>query len=569
MNKRKRGISSLLIQTVLILGIVILLNVLSKYFYTYFDLTEDKRFTLASSTEKLLDDVDEVILIDVLLGGELPSDFKRLQSRTEELLREFNNNNSNIEFNFINPSEGTIEEINTVRQNLAKDGINPVNLFIQEEDQKVEKLIYPYAIFKFANRKLPVNLLEPKKPEESEQAAINRSATMLEYKLTNALSKLFADDIPIVLFTTSNGEYQAQNTAMLEQSIGATMNTGRINLDSIYQIDKAVDVLIVAKPVNPISLKKQFIIDQYIMNGGKVIWLIDQFFVNLDSLNTNTVYIPKPIEHGLDDLFFKYGVRIKKDLILDLDNNKIPQVIGDQGGKEQTQLFDWMYHPMLHSNSQNPIVKNIDRVYSKFPSSIEILPTREQTERSVLLTSSEYSRYQKYPMRLSFEVLRIEQKEEAYNKPNLPVAVLLEGEFESFFKNRVSEEMHQGLKSLNAEFVEKSPSTAQIFISDAEIISNYYEPRSGKISPMGYNQWTGKSYGGNKDFMVNAIDYLLDDYGLIEARSKNIKLRLLDQVELKNNKLKWQLLNLILPTLLVFGFGLIFNFLRKRKYTKS
>ncbi len=556
------------IQLILLISLLILVNLISQNWYFYIDLTEDKRFTLEDSTIKLIDEIDDVILIDVLLEGNLNSSFVKLQERTKEILGQFKSLNPNIEFKFSNPSKGNVQDINMRRENLRQDGIVPATLFIVENDQRVEKLIYPFAIINYGDRRIPVNLLEPIGQGESEEEAINRSSMLLEYKLASTIAKLIKKNAPIIMFTEGNGELSGDQTAMLETLLRKTMSTGRINLDSTYRIDPEVDLLIVAKPESVVSLRNQFILDQYIMNGGKVIWLIDQFFVNLDSISNNKVYIPRPIEHGLDDLFFKYGIRIKNNVILDLENSKIPQVFGVAGNKVQQQLFPWVFHPLLQANMENPIVKNIDRVYSTFPSSIEILNEKESIESSVLLTSSKYSRFQVYPsINISFEIMRIEQRPEAYNKPYLPVAVLLEGEFESFFKNRVSKEMLNGLKQINTDFKENSSTTSQLFIADGDIIKNLYDATNNRISPIGFNKWERYTYKGNKDFIINAIDYMLDDFGLVESRSKNFELRLLDQVALRNNTLKWQVINLVIPPILVILLGFLFSWTRKKRYT--
>ncbi len=555
-----------IIQTVILIGILIIINAIARQVNGFIDLTEDKRFTLTESTTQLLDDVDDIIFIDVLLEGDLTSSFKRLKNRTEEIIKQFRTSNPLVEYRFTNPSQGSIKEINQLRQELSKEGIYPTNLFVTEGSQRVEKLIYPYAIIKYGDRKIPVNLLEAMSKGESEDQALNKSVKLLEYKLASAISKLFKKDQPIIIFTEGQGELSDDQTAKLETDLSSTVITGRINLDSIYELDSKINILIVAKPMTSFSVRDKFIIDQYIMNGGKVIWLIDQFAVNLDSINNYGVYIPKTIEHNLDDIFFKYGIRINKDLILDLENSKIPQVIGMQGGQAQQELFSWVYHPLLQSNSQNPIVKNIDRVSSTFTSSISSLDSPLDLSQSVLLASSRNSRYQVYPMRLSFDILKLEQNRDSYNKSFLPAAVLVEGEFESHYKNRVSEQMNETLKKINSEFKEKSPRTSQIFVGDGDIIKNLYDAQRGRISPIGFNKWEGITYSGNSDFIMNAIDYLLDDYGLIEARSKNIKLRLLDQAKLQSEKLKWQIINVLSPVIIVIFSGLFFGFYRKRKY---
>ena len=555
-----------IVEVILAVIIIILINAVCRQVNFFIDLTEEKKYTLANSTKSLLKEVDDIVFIEVLLEGDLDSGFKQLQNRTEEVLKQFRNINSNIEFSFKNPSVGSVDEINTLRQNLSKDGIYPTNLEVNEGSSRVEKMIYPYAIVQYGTRKTPVNLLQSIARGESKEQAFNKSEQLLEYKLITAIGKLFKETQPIVVFTTGQGELQDMQTAKLEDELSHTMTTGRVMLDSIYQLSQDADVLIVAKPTKPMSTRNKFIIDQYIMNGGKVIWLVDQFHINLDSINRNGVYIPASIDHNLDDMFFKYGVRINQNLVLDLENSKIPQVIGMQGGKAQTQLFSWVYHPLLQANSDNPIVKNIDRVSSSFPSSIEALETPLNLKQTPLLTSSKYARFQFSPVRLSFDILRVEQKPSVYNKSYLPVAMLVEGEFESVYKNRVSEAMNQTLSQINASFKEKSERTAQIFVADGDLIKNLYNAQNNTISPIGFNKWEGVAYEGNRDFIINAIDYLLDDYGLIESRTKNIKMRLLNQVKLQKEKTKWQLINILGPILFVLLFGLGFTYWRRKRY---
>jgi ABC-2 type transport system permease protein len=556
----------ILFQTLVIIGIVVFINLLASNFYTYIDLTEDRRFTLEDSTKKLLGEVDDIITIDVLLQGNMTSGLTQLRERTFEILKEFKSINPSIEYKSIDLNKGTVEEINKIRKNLQQDGITPFNLRIVENDQQTEKLIYPYAILKKGTLKVPISLLESKGRGESEEQSISNSMAQLEYKLINAIEKVSRSRTPVVAFTQGNGELLEEQTATLTTELSKTMQVEYFRLDSLVRINDDVDIVIVAGPTRKFSLKQQFKLDQYIMNGGKVIWLLDQFAVNLDSINQNQIYVPKKLDLGLESMLFKYGIRINSDLVLDLENTSIPQVIGEQGGEAQTQLFPWVYHPLLQGSQDASFVKNIDRVSSTFPSSIEILDSREDIDYIPLLTSSQYARRQVYPMRLSFEILRVEHKTEAYNKSFLPTAVKLEGQFESFFKNRVTEEMESGLKQLGTEFIDRSVPTSQVVISDSDIIKNLYDSSNNRISPIGYNKWTNVDYKGNKEFIVNTIEYLLDDYGLTDARTKSYKLRLLDQVEITEHKLKWQIINVVLPVVVVILFGMFYAFWRRRKY---
>ncbi|MDA8692874.1 gliding motility-associated ABC transporter substrate-binding protein GldG [Saprospiraceae bacterium] len=565
MKSMKRP-TKVLIQTLIFIGITVFVNLLSSTFYTYVDLTEDRRFTLEESTAEMLQNVDDVMTIDVLLQGNMTSGLTQLRQRTLEILKEFKSINPNIEYKSINLNDGSITDINRIRRNLSEDGINPVNLMIVENDQKVEKFIYPYAIIKKGTIKVPIDLLEPQVRGESEAENINKSMTQLEYKLVSGIEKVSRKRTPVVAFTQGNGELIESQTARLASVLGQTMMVEYFTLDSLVVINPEVDIVIVAGPKQNVSSKSQFKLDQYIMNGGKIIWLIDQFALNLDSLNRNKIYVPKKLETGLDPMLFKYGIRVNSDLILDLDCTQIPQVIGSRGGEEQTKLFPWVYSPLLRGNQESAIVKNIDRVSSSFPSTIDILDGKNGIEYTTLLTSSQYARRQRYPMRLTFEVLRADVKTEAYNKPYLPAAVLLKGEFESFFKNRVTEEMNEGLKRLNVAFKEKSPVTSQVVITDSDIIKNLYNPNTNQLSPIGFNKWNNVDYKGNQQFIINVIEYLLDDNNLMSARTKSLKLRILDQVEITEHRLKWQIINVVMPIVLVVIFGMLFSFYRRKKY---
>ena len=554
-----------IVQTLIVIAIVLIVNLIGRNLYSYIDLTEDKLFSLTPSTEKLLNNIEDVIYIDVLLGGDLPSGFKQLQTRTEEVIKQLRNANPELEYSFKDLSKGSVSDINRVRDNLSKDGIYPMMLEVLEEDQKVEKLIYPFAIVRRGSRQIVVNLLEGRGRDDTQEMMINKSANLLEYKFANSIEKLFRTANPFILFTTGNGELDNTQTATIEQDVSTTVSTGRINLDSVTVVDSKVDVLVVAGPTESLSIKNKFKVDQFIMNGGKVIWLVEPLVVNIDSINRNGLYVPKPNEHGLDEMFFKYGVRMNRDLILDLTNSKIPQVVGQSGGQAQQQLFPWVYYPLLRSGSDHPLVANLDPVYSEFPSSITILD-RPELKHTVLLTSGDYSRLQVYPMRLTFDAVRVEQRNSAYKKSDIPVAVMVEGEFESFFNNRVSESMEKGLASMGAEFKAKSKKTQQIFITDVDLIKNLFNPANERITPMGFNMWENYVYQGNGEFAINSLDYLTDEYGLLESRSKTSQIRLLDQVRLSSNTLKWQLINILLPILLVIIFGILYNYIRRRRY---
>ena len=271
-----------IVQTLIVIAIVLIVNLIGRNLYSYIDLTEDKLFSLTPSTEKLLNNIEDVIYIDVLLGGDLPSGFKQLQTRTEEVIKQLRNANPELEYSFKDLSKGSVSDINRVRDNLSKDGIYPMMLEVLEEDQKVEKLIYPFAIVRRGSRQIVVNLLEGRGRDDTQEMMINKSANLLEYKFANSIEKLFRTANPFILFTTGNGELDNTQTATIEQDVSTTVSTGRINLDSVTVVDSKVDVLVVAGPTESLSIKNKFKVDQFIMNGGKVIWLVEPLVVNLD-----------------------------------------------------------------------------------------------------------------------------------------------------------------------------------------------------------------------------------------------------------------------------------------------
>lgn len=563
--RRSQGVFRLL----LIAVIFILINAIAHRFYSHIDLTDDSRFSLTEPTKTLLKKVEDPIYVKVLLEGEFPAGFTRLQQSTRDLLRRYKSDLPQMVYEFQNPSTGTVDQINAVREELRKDGIVPTTLRYGEGDQLTNKQIYPYAIFSFGSRQIIVNLLEEQVMGVPEEVVLNNAVSLLEYKFSNAIQKLTLQDKANIVFTEGRGELEREQTARFEMQLREHYNTGRVKLDSLYQIDPGIDIIVVAKPRAPFNQKNQFVLDQYIMNGGKVIWLIDKLDVNVDSIARNNLYVPQVYDFGLEELWFKYGFRIQPNLVLDLQASTIPQVVGMAGDKPQMDLIKWPYHILSFSQSNHPIAKNLDRVNLFFPSSIDTLQTVAPINKTVLLTSSPYTRYQLAPMRLNFQILQEDFRSELFNKEPQNLAVLLEGNFESAFKNRVGGEMQDMLNQIGAPFVDKSKYTKQLVVSDGDLINNVLNFQEQTIFPLGYNKWERKTYNGNEDFALNAVEYLLDESNILTARAKEVRLRLLDKVKARSEKTKWRVINVVFPLLLLICFGFLFRFLRKRKYTVS
>jgi ABC-2 type transport system permease protein len=559
--------SQALLQFGLICGILLFVNVLANSFYRYADLTEEKRFTLTQPTRDMLRGLKDRIYIQILLTGEMPAGVKRLQTTTREMLDDFRSESGYIDYQFDDPNAGTTEEVNERRKALAEDDIIPINLKVSGNGEKSQKIIYPFAIIHFGEKQVAVKLLENESPSLSPETVINNSVSLLEYKFANGIKKVLASKRPIVLYTQGHGELTELQTTDLDRSLRQFYDIDRILLDSAVQIKpEACAVMIIAKPRSTFSEKDKFKIDQYIMNGGRVVWLIDRMNADLDSLGRTGRFVPIDYPLGIEDMLFKYGVRIQPDLVLDMDCTKIPLRVGQMGNAPQYQLFGWYYHVAAQPNGQHPIVKNLDRVELDFCSSIDTIRTKTNIKKTILLSSSRYSRVQFSPIDLNFEILKYEPDPEKFDKGNQNLGVLLEGSFPSNFENRVSAEMIAGLKQMGMEFRSESQPTRMIVLSDGDVAANFVRDLEKKsYLPLGFNRYENTTYA-NKDLMLNAVEYLMDPKGVIGARTKEVKLRMLDTVRAEAEKNMWRGINIGIPLALLGLFGFIFMWLRKRRY---
>jgi ABC-2 type transport system permease protein len=556
------------LNVLLLIALVIILNVLAGLFYHAWDFTEEKKYTLTKPSEELLKSIDDIIYVNVLLEGQFPAGFKRLRNATREMLEEFRSLSPYIQYAFENPNEGSPEEVNARREELVQEGLIPTNLRTREAGEAKQQQIFPYAIFNFGTRKVIVNLLEPDQPGMPPEVTLNNSVSLLEYKMANAIQKLKLTQKPNILFTTGHGELEMLQTRSFEKELQRYYKTGRVDLSESVQLSADIDLLIVAKPKTAFPLQHQYLIDQYIVKGGSVMFLIDPLDVNLDSINLKRNFIPKPLNLNLDRLFFKYGARLQTDLVLDLQCTRIPMVVGTQGNQPQTELFSWYYHPLVTPSSQHPIAKNLGLINLLFPASIDTVQTKTSIKKTILLQSSEYSRIQLTPVRLNFDIVGEEPIPEKFNKPNQSLAILLEGAFESAYANRMTPEMMQLTEQLGAPFQSMGTPGKVLIVSDGDLIKNLVNRNTSEVSPVGYNRYENFIFKGNQDFLLNSVEYMIGEGDVLAARSKEVKLRLLDTVKAEANATKWQLINIVLPLVFLVLFGLIFNFLRKRKYGK-
>jgi gliding-associated putative ABC transporter substrate-binding component GldG len=563
-NKKIQSI----IRFAILVGILILINIIGRYFFGYFDLTEDKRYSITEPTKDLVKSIEDKIFIDIYLSGNnIPANYRQLQEATTMLLDQFRSLNASIDYQFVNPNEGTTDEINQMREKLKSIGIVPK--MTMDKEALSARAIFPYAAIRYGDRVTSVSLLQNDAPAAMpEEVLLENSINLLEYAFANGFKGLKNAEKPYVLFIEGHGELNGFERADFEKTLKSYYEVQRTGLDSLPYIDSKIDVVIMARPLVEIPDKHKFIIDQYIMNGGKVLFLLDRLNVSLDSLRGREAYVPYDTKLNLDNMLFKYGVRMNTTLALDLQCTKIPQVVGMEGGKPQTELFDWYYHPMVDGTEEHPIVKNIDRVNLFFPTTLDTIQTIEKIKKTILLTTSERSFIQRSPVRVSFEILKYPPEAGRFNKGKLPLAVLLEGEFSSAFKGVVAPEMLQGLQQLGRPFRDKAVLGAKMLVvADGDIAKNIVDYRNNTYQPLGYNPFVRYQFA-NKNFLLNTIDYMLDEEGITAARMKEVKLRLLDKTKIQEEKTKWQVINILIPLVFLVVFGLLFNYLRQRKFAR-
>mgnify|MGYP000134069883 CR=1 FL=1 len=560
--------SQSLLQFGLFCGIVLFVNILAGSFYTHFDLTEERRFTLTRPTREMLRGLKDRIYVEVLLEGEFPAGFKRLQTAAREILDDFRSESGYLDYKFEDPLAGSREEAKSRQEVLKEQGIMPTSLRVNEQGQATQKLIYPTAVVHFGAARVVVPLLENNSPTLSPEEVINNSVSLLEYKFANAIKKVLSPERLNIFFTAGHGELEELQLLDWERGLRQFYNTGHVLLDSFTQIkaDQCA-LLVVAKPRTVFSEKDKFKIDQYVMQGGRVLWLIDRLNADLDSLRNPTArFVPTDYPLNLEDMLFKYGARIQPDLVLDLQCTKIPIQVGMTGNGPQFELLPWYYHPAVLPTGRHPIVKNLDRVELRFCSSIDTIRTKTGIRKIPLLQSSRYSRLQFSPIDLNFSSIGKEADPAKFDKGMQTVGLLLEGRFSSVFENRVSADMNAGLQQIGMQFRSVSEPTRMLVISDGDVASNFVrDPANKEYLPLGFNRFEKTTYA-NRELLLNAVEYLMDPTGVIEARSKEVKLRLLDTVRARQEKTMWQAINLGLPLAFLAVFGWIFMWRRKKKY---
>lgn len=544
-------------QLFLLFMLVIVLNIIGNFYFKRFDLTHDKRYTLSETTIQLIKEIKEPIFIDVFLDGQFPPEFKRLQNETKQILEEFRSYNSNLIFQFNNPIEDESKAEQYV-QELVSLGFTPTNINSNKNGKKELIQIFPWAIANQGQKSVRVPLLVNNfgnSPSEN----ITKSVQLLEFAFADAITKITSGKQKKIAVLKGNGEIGDKYQADFLLNLKEYYQLGEFNLDSLQENPQKIlenlnrfDAAIITKPTEAFSDKEKYILDQYVMNGGKSMWLIDKVVMDIDSLKTeNNSALAYPRELNLDDLFFKYGIRITYQLVQDLLSTPITA----QSAQGDVPI-DWLYSPIIKSEDNHSITKNINLVKLEFANTIDTL--KNGIKKTVLLKSSAQSKAVGAPLEVNLYQFMDNLNEEDFSKGNQTIGVLLEGKFNSAFKNRVkpftlTKELDSGIEN------------KMIVIADGDIVNYNYVNKKPLLN--GIDQWTQQVYG-NKEFLLNAMNYLLDDTGLINIRNKEITLAFLDKDKVSKNYSQIQVITVGLPLIVLLLFGVLFFFFRKKKYAK-
>jgi len=545
--------------SVLLLGLLVI-NIFSSSVFKRFDLTSDKRYTLSEASKKLIEDVNSPIIIDVFLEGEgFPSEFRRLKNETQQLLEEFSSTNKNIHFAFINPLEDEATRNRNIQQ-LSERGLTPMQLNVQESGKTSQEVIFPWALASYNNQTVKISLLKNNIGASTQEKVAN-SIQHLEYAFADGFNKLINPKNKKVAVLKGNGQLDNRYIADFLKTIGNYYLTAPFTLDSVASNPQKTlndlnnyDLIVSAKPTQAFTEQEKYVLDQYTMKGGKSLWLVDKVAMDKDSLyNASGVSFATIRDLNLTDFFFKYGIRINPVLVNDMYSAPISLAVGE-GSETQFQPVQWQYSPLASGNSNHPIVNNLNLVKFDFANQIDTL--KNSVTKTVLLKSSPLSKLIGVPTEISLETITQQPDRNTYTNGNQNLAVLLEGKFTSVYNNRVKP------FSINDNKATSHP-TKMIVIADGDIIKNEIR-RSGPLE-LGFDAWTGRLYG-NKEFLLNSINYLLEDNGLINIRSKEIAIAFMDPEKISAQKRQWQIVNIALPLVLLAIFGFVFNFIRKKKY---
>jgi len=542
------------------IAFVILLNGLASLYFFRIDLTEEKRYTIKPQTITLLKNLDDEVFVEVFLEGDLNPGFKRFQKSIRETLEEFRiYSNNKIKFIFTDPAQAQGQKArNEFMSELASKGITPMNVIETENGQRVEKFMFPGAVISYEGIEQGVMLLKGNRAQNAQQV-LNQSIEGTEYELANAIYKLSNINRKKIGLVRGHDELDSLQIASFNNALLEQYDVFHVDLSKKQRVE-GYQLLIVAKPKKEFSPSDKYKLDQYLMHGGRILFMLDRLEANMDSASRND-YFAFPYNLSLDDQLFKYGVRINPDLIEDHVSGKYPIVVGKAGNRPQIMQLEWPFFPLVNQYADHAITRNLDASLTKFVSSIDTVKA-VGVKKTPLMFSSSYSRKMTAPVKVGVDDLRKQLQEGNFNDGKIPLAYLLEGSFTSLYKNRFAPE---GVDAIG--FLEKSSATKVIVIADGDLARNDVNPRDGKPQPLGFDPFSQYTFA-NQDLLMNMVAYLTDENGLINARNKEVKIRPLDKQKIKNERNLWQITNLVLPLAVLLIFGITRSYFRKIKYAR-
>lgn len=551
----------------LIAGLIVV-NLLASFVHQRFDLTEEKRYSLSKETKDLLSDLKQPVKIEVFLKGEYPAGFRKLANSVREFLQECKEyGKSNFQFEFTDPLKG-------LSDSAAQYFMDSINYYYEIPaftlqapskvgDEQTQKLVLPGAIIHYADTTIGVNLLRGEKSfgTEPEQLAAlyNNVEASMEYKFASAIQKITLKEKPTVGYALGNGEGWGYNVDDAIRTLFKNYRLDTVNIKSAPVIPQ-FDALVVLKPTVAFTDADKIKLDQYVMHGGKVFWMIDNMYAEFDSLYKSQGFIAFDRGLNLEDLLFNYGVRINQSLLQDMQADQLPQI--STNGSGQSRLVDWPFFPIANG-TDHPISKNLDGVRLMFPTTIDTVEAGG-IKKTFLLQSSSNARVLDAPARIDFEFLQIAPDIKQFQKKNIPVSVLLEGKFNSLYAGRVSKAFKDSMSASHYTFLNSSDNNKMILVADGDLAMNPYSPSTGPL-PMGTNVFTHYTYA-NKEFFLNCLDYLVNPTDILKTRAKQFTLRLLDPKKTIQERTKWQLINIALPIILIIIFGVIYQQFRRYRF---
>ncbi|MGE5449470.1 MAG: gliding motility-associated ABC transporter substrate-binding protein GldG [Bacteroidales bacterium] len=544
---------------------ILVIGFISHQLFFRLDMTAEKRYSITDVSKQMVKKLERPVDITLYLAGELPAGFRKLQKSIEEKIADYNAYASQpIHLKVVDPYEITdVKQRNQLFSELTDKGLLPTDIRQNKEQGTVTLRIFPGVLIYYGEKRLSVNLLK-NNPALRPEVNLNNSIETLEYEFTNAFSEMMGTEKQTVAFLSGHGELNEYETNDFAQALSEKYKVTGVTAGQLNSAGDKIKALIIANPTLPFAENDKFYIDQYVMKGGRILWLVDPVMVSLDSLSNGITTLAFPQSLNLEDQFFKYGIRLNTNLVQDVECLMLPVNTAPKGQPAHFEPAPWYFSPLLIPSEKHVISRNLNRVKGEFVSSIDTVGKSDQMRKTVILTTSPYSLVSNTPMEISLASINNPPDRRLFHQPSQTVGVLLEGTFPSVFANRMVSSFGVSASDIKTQSVPNR----MIVLADGSLVANKYRVTGGQpeFMPLGYDQYSQQTFG-NKAFLLNAINYLCDDQGLMELRSRVFKIRLLDKVRLREEKTSWQVINVIIPLLLIALFGAVFIYFRRRKYT--